>query len=418
MIVGYMLLGSIVGLIASIASLIAGGSLWFAIAVYSLAGASTMILVPTVLFTIGALATHLRRQDKAGTDTIKANLPTADTSYAHDGSEDGKASRRLRILAVDDDPFILGLIPVISAKAGFPEVTAVASARLAIDKLAQAERTFDCLLLDVNMPEMDGIELCRRVRGLVDYKQTPIIMLTGKRDMRSMDLAFQAGATDYATKPFDVVEFGERLRLVKESIEARDGTSAGVDGSAAHSSNLGRSSAIRLLDEVQLDGLQNVISRTSLVNYVTGLPNLTAASVRIIAAKVDCTDLAHTRTSFQPFMSVLRGVAVAASNALGSDRCMMAYAGEGIILIVTDNQALPTFTELEAALNRSLTGILANRREHDTMVVNVSVGRSVQPDGTKARRAEVAFGRAIGSAHNRALERQSRARPNYVRLIG
>lgn len=418
MIVGYMILGSIVGMIVSVASLIAGGSLWYAFAVYSLAGASTMILVPTVLFTIGALASHLRRQDQAGIDTSKASMTTADTSSAHDGSEDGEAGRRLRILAVDDDPFILGLIPVISAKAGFPEVTAVASARLAIDKLAQAERAFDCLLLDVNMPEMDGTELCRRVRGLVAYKQTPIIMLTGRRDMRSMDLAFQAGATDYATKPFDVVEFGERLRLVKESIEARDGTSAAVDGSATHSSNLGRGSALELVDEVQLDGLQNFISRTALVNYVTRLPNLTATSFRIIAAKVDCTDLAHTRTSFQPFMSVLRGAAVAASNAIGSDQCMMAYAGEGTILIVTDNQALPASTELEAELNRSLIGILANRHEHDSMVVNVSVGRPIQPNGTKARRAEVAFGRAIGSAHNRALEKQGQARPKHIRLIG
>lgn len=418
MIVGYLFLAFLVALTASIASLMAGGSLWYAFAIYILVGNSVMIVLPLALFAIGELASYLKRQNSTSANANRNSVPTGAALPRPFVGEGTEKNRALRILAVDDDPFILGLIPVISAKAGFSEVISVASAKLALDRLAQTETAFDCLLLDINMPEMDGIELCRRLRGLVAYKQTPIIMLTGKRDMKSMDLAFQAGATDYATKPFDVVEFGECLRRVAESIGARDGTSGCIEGSATDSWSLGRSSALELLGEVQLDGLPNFISRTALANYVTRLPISTAASVRIFAAKVDCTDLAHTRTSFLPFMSVLRGAAVAASNAIGSDQCMMAYAGEGTILIVTDGQALPASTELEGELNRSLVGILANSPEHDSMVINVSVGRSVQPDGTKARRAEVAFGRAIGSAHNRALERQGLARLNRIRLIG
>lgn len=78
------------------------------------------------------------------------------------------AETEIRILVVDDDPFILELIPMISAKAGFSQVTPAASGEEALELLTGSDTLFDCLLLDISMPGMDGIELCRRVRQICD----------------------------------------------------------------------------------------------------------------------------------------------------------------------------------------------------------------------------------------------------------
>ena len=92
----------------------------------------------------------------------------------------------MKILAVDDEPFILELLPMLAAKSGFPDVTTAHSGDLALETLVQASAPFDCLLLDINMPGMDGIELCSRVRQLDRYEKTPILMLTAmsERDHR------------------------------------------------------------------------------------------------------------------------------------------------------------------------------------------------------------------------------------------
>jgi len=84
------------------------------------------------------------------------------------------------------------------------------------------------------MPGMDGIELCRWVRQIPRYHQTPIIMLTAMRDMKNMGEAYRAGATDYATKPFDIEDLGMRLRVAQETVQAQRETGSGDQDSSGH----------------------------------------------------------------------------------------------------------------------------------------------------------------------------------------
>jgi DNA-binding response OmpR family regulator len=126
----------------------------------------------------------------------------------------------MKILTVDDDAFIRELLPLIAAKAGFPDVTTVSSGQLAMETLTKVDTAFDCMLLDINMPGMNGIELCGRIRQMDAYGKTPIIMLTAMSERDYMDDAFKAGATDYATKPFDINELGARLRVAQELVLA------------------------------------------------------------------------------------------------------------------------------------------------------------------------------------------------------
>ena len=68
---------------------------------------------------------------------------------------------------------------------------------------------------------MNGIELCRQARELHNYRDVPIIMLTGLRDKATVQAAVEAGATDYITKPFDVLQIGVRIRMSARLVTAQ-----------------------------------------------------------------------------------------------------------------------------------------------------------------------------------------------------
>ncbi len=128
----------------------------------------------------------------------------------------------MRILAVDDDIHILEILEALLTDAGYDEVTTTPSPLEALEMAEQGDRQFDCLLLDIQMPEMDGITLCDRLRRIKAYAEVPIVMLTAMAERAYVERAFMAGATDYLTKPFDVFEITARLRVAAKLCEASE----------------------------------------------------------------------------------------------------------------------------------------------------------------------------------------------------
>jgi DNA-binding response OmpR family regulator len=116
------------------------------------------------------------------------------------------AERAPRILLADDEQSIQTLLTYPLRKDGYEVVTA-ADGREALARFA--ETTFDLVVLDVMMPRMDGLEVCRRIRSRND---TPIIMLTAKAEEIDKVLGLELGADDYITKPFSLREFRSRVR--------------------------------------------------------------------------------------------------------------------------------------------------------------------------------------------------------------
>jgi CheY-like chemotaxis protein len=112
----------------------------------------------------------------------------------------------MRILAVDDDPIILDLLKGSLTAHDQYELMCSASAEQALQTVAAETVPIDCFLLDIMLPGVDGIELCDRIRKLRQYRTTPIIMITASRDPELMGRAFEAGATDFISKPLDGVE--------------------------------------------------------------------------------------------------------------------------------------------------------------------------------------------------------------------
>jgi len=111
-----------------------------------------------------------------------------------------------RILLVDDEHAIQKLLTYPLRKEGY-EVVPAHDGREALDRFA-AER-FDLVVLDIMLPKLDGIEVCRRLRT---RSQVPIIMLTAKGDEIDKVLGLEMGADDYITKPFSVREFRSRVK--------------------------------------------------------------------------------------------------------------------------------------------------------------------------------------------------------------
>ena len=122
-----------------------------------------------------------------------------------------------RILLVDDEPAVQTLLTYPLAKDGYEVVLAV-DGRQALERFA--EQRFDLVVLDIMLPKLDGIEVCRRLRT---RSQVPIIMLTAKDDEVDKVVGLEMGADDYITKPFSVREFRSRVRAALRRAEMAGG---------------------------------------------------------------------------------------------------------------------------------------------------------------------------------------------------
>jgi DNA-binding response OmpR family regulator len=111
-----------------------------------------------------------------------------------------------RILLVDDEDSIQTLLGYPLRKDGY-DVIAAHDGREALDVFR--EERFDLVVLDIMLPKLDGIEVCRRLRA---RSQVPIIMLTAKDDEVDKVLGLEIGADDYITKPFSLREFRSRVK--------------------------------------------------------------------------------------------------------------------------------------------------------------------------------------------------------------
>src|SRR5580704_9887402 len=118
-------------------------------------------------------------------------------------------SSQAHLLVIDDDELMRAVAVKKLRNAGF-KVTDVASGDDALAIFARG--SFDLVLLDVMMVGMDGFEVCTRIRATNDGARVPILILTGLKDTKSIDVAYLKGATDFITKPINWTLLSHRVR--------------------------------------------------------------------------------------------------------------------------------------------------------------------------------------------------------------
>lgn len=123
----------------------------------------------------------------------------------------------MKILIVEDSPDNRMLIAHLLRQAGYADLVMCVSAadaygRLQLDANQDAVTDIDLILMDIVMPEVDGVTACRHIKRQPRFQDVPIIMVTAQTDIDSLKRAFNAGAMDYITKPFKKPELLARIR--------------------------------------------------------------------------------------------------------------------------------------------------------------------------------------------------------------
>ena len=128
-----------------------------------------------------------------------------------------------KILMIEDDAPLAAMVSEYLTTAGFA-VTTCETASLGLERLESPQSSeFDALVLDLTLPDLDGFEVCRRLRTRTDI---PILMLTARGDETDRIIGLELGADDYLPKPFNPRELLARLRAI---LRRRRGTPEGAD---------------------------------------------------------------------------------------------------------------------------------------------------------------------------------------------
>ena len=114
----------------------------------------------------------------------------------------------MKILIVDDDPRLRDLVRIALERAGFATLTAADGAAALIHARREAP---DLIVLDIGLPEIDGFEVCRRIRAT---SEVPILFLTARDDEIDRIVGLELGADDYVCKPFSPRELVARVRAI------------------------------------------------------------------------------------------------------------------------------------------------------------------------------------------------------------
>ena len=123
----------------------------------------------------------------------------------------------MRLLFVDDDP-ILREFAIVHLSTEAASIEAAEDGLCALQALQRSR--FDLMLLDLEMPNMDGFEVLRRVRADPRLASLPIMVVTGREDVRAIDRAYQAGATSFVIKPLNWRLLSYQIRYVLRAARA------------------------------------------------------------------------------------------------------------------------------------------------------------------------------------------------------
>ncbi|MFX0543824.1 response regulator [Roseovarius sp. S4756] len=268
----------------------------------------------------------------------------------------------MKIIAVDDDQVALDLLSECLQQGGYEHVTLMSSPANVVKKLNDTAIAYDCILLDIEMPGKDGIQLCAEIRQQPRYKNTPIIMITQNRDHAAVERAFSNGATDYVTKPYGFFEVLTRIRVAERLVQERQAaldsylTLRKRDKGGTHLSLVpceDKDDAARELTESKVSK-DKILSLGVFQNYLDQVTSADTCNTALLAIKLHRIDEVFANTTAREFLGLLDSAAGAIHAEFAPQKVFVAQVGNGILLCACEHSAVQEVSVMEQALEARL----------------------------------------------------------------
>ena len=264
-----------------------------------------------------------------------------------------------RILVVDDDQMLREIAEAMLENCGFAVETAP-SGEAAV--AACAHRMPDLVLLDVEMPEGNGYQACRGIRSLANGSEVPIVMVTGFDDAASINLAYDAGATDFVVKPINWPLLAHRIRYVLRGARAQ-----------AHIHRL-----------AYFDALTGLANREWISEYLSRALEAAAQSERKVAmlfVDLDQFKRINDTLGHETGDALLRQVAARLGSALGyagADAQLARVGGDEFIVVLSGTAGVAEASQCAQALQGAFTAPFEQGGYQ--FVVTPSIGIAIYPE--------------------------------------
>lgn len=252
----------------------------------------------------------------------------------------------MRILAVDDDELVLEILSDALAVNGHTNVVGMSSGDSALELMTalsgDADRKnadFDCILLDIQMPGTDGIEVCRRIRKMPQYLRTPIIMITSLSSRDFVTRAFSAGATDYVTKPFDELELKSRIMQAEELMLEQQRRLEHFLQFSRDASGIAPQGDPNFLAPVPVRDVTECVDYRVLENYYLRLSEGKRDLYAAIALRPMDAAQVFEKLKEDLFSQFLRLLAEAVQREFEDSKTLFSHIGSGILVFVVERKS-------------------------------------------------------------------------------
>lgn len=360
---------------------------------------NTYLALSLKLFSLGWKRFKKRRQQRL-------SLPNeARKARAGKGKKQGWS---MKILIVDPDPAHSLKLSAVAGKKGFDNVTTAKSGKAALSLMSKTNEVFECIFLDLAMPETDGVKMCRRIRDMDAYQRTPIIVLSDKNDLGRIADAFTAGATDFATKPFVAKEIAMRLQIAQATQLAMHTQNRFVHDYDRHLTMQTPDTGFDLVRDGQLTGTSALVQQSVFLNYLTQLPTRLLPNVHVYALSVPDLGLIRRKAEPEEFLGLFEDLAGAAERCISSSLILMTYDKHGSLLIMTESSFRFSAQHIETEIKRHLKAVGKVYGGQDAASLRLGVGEPILPKGAKEQRARMTIDRALLLAADRNTRNESR----------
>ena len=297
----------------------------------------------------------------------------------------------MKLLAVDDDPSILEVLDAALSSLENYDVFTAMSAAEGLEILMDHPDTFGAALIDIQMPEMNGIEMCQEIRQLPNYATTPLIIVTAMSQRSYISDAFRAGATDYVTKPFDLIDLRSRVT----SAMRQSKFAAAKRSVDPH----------RLSEPLQLRNVTRFLGHDEYENYVMQVSQSQTSKSSVVGVKINNVDRLHAELLPEDFEAMVQAVGEAISDLTREDGHMISYRGNGTFLCIR----IGRFDLLPDNFEMVLNGKIQSKKPRSLAHVSVraSLGETIALSSASKAVALDALGEAISSAEQRATDARS-----------